>query len=101
MWWAYDDVHSLRALFPLVYTPTRSAVGFGLERSPGQRRISSRSDAGFTPRSRGTAPVRSRRTCWVPRLHPRIGIPRLLDGARRVIGEGGLATWGWRGSRRR
>src|SRR6478735_973617 len=36
------------ALSPL-FAPARSAVGFGLERSPGRRR---RNGAGFTPRNR-------------------------------------------------
>ena len=70
-------------------TPARSAVGFGLERLPGRRR---RNDAGFTPRSRNSAPGP---TCsvdrWVPRLRPKlfvVGWSR-LDGARRDRGTAG------------
>ena len=35
-----------------LYAPTRSAVGFGLERLPGRRLCPCRNVAGFTPRGR-------------------------------------------------
>src|SRR5919109_4371905 len=64
----------------LSYAPTRSAVGFGLERSPG------RVGHGFTPRNRKRFQVL---ICsvdrWVPRLHPSCSslFRAPTDGARR------------------
>src|SRR6478609_6210096 len=53
------------ALGPLLYAPTRSAVGFGLERLPG------RVGHGFTPRGRKRLLVLFISVDrWVPRLHP-------------------------------
>src|SRR6185369_9189142 len=53
------------ALGPLLYAPTRSAVGFGLERLPG------RAGHGFTPRGRKRLLVPYISVDrWVPRLHP-------------------------------
>src|SRR6476619_2798585 len=53
------------ALGPLLCAPTRSAVGFGLERLPG------RVGHGFTPRGRKRLLVLSVSVDrWVPRLHP-------------------------------
>src|SRR6476646_4029861 len=68
------------ALGPLLCAPTRSAVGFGLERLPG------RVGHGFTPRGRKWLLVLSVSVdWWVPRLHPSCSsLSRApTDGARR------------------
>src|SRR6478672_2453869 len=70
------------ALGPLLCAPTRSAVGFGLERLPGRARH------GFTPRGRKRLLV----LCisvdrWVPRLHP--SCSSLFRVQRMELGAGG------------
>src|SRR6478735_8018482 len=73
------------ALGPLLCAPTRSAVGFGLERSPG------RVGHGFTPRGRKRLLVLCKSVDrWVPRLHPSCSsLSRAsTDGARRGWARG-------------
>ena len=59
-----------------LHAPTRSAVGFGLERLPGHRRIPPGNDVGFTPRSRERLQVRFRWTGGSPAsIHGVVGGP--------------------------
>src|SRR4029078_3126168 len=70
------------ALGPLLYAPTRSAVGFGLERLPG------RAGLGFTPRGRKRLLVLFISVDrWVPRLHP--SSSSLTVHQRMELGAGG------------
>src|SRR5271167_1006169 len=85
MWWAYGDVHSYAGKSLSRYALTRSAVGFGLERLPGQRRgpQNPQKTKPTSPQgvARDSGPITVDR--WVPRLHPFMVVPRPMDGAQR------------------
>src|SRR5262245_35292230 len=63
---------------PLVNAPARSAVGFGLERSPGRRRLWGRRSR-LHPKESRAIPGPYSVDRWVPRLHPWFSlVPPLL-----------------------
>ena len=68
-----------------LYAPTRSAVGFGLERLPGRRLFPGGNVAGFTPRGRKRlqGPISVDRLGPPPPSTVFVGVPRPMDGVRR------------------
>src|SRR6516165_10773296 len=76
MLWAYDDVHSYAPEYSSRDAPARSAVGFGLERPPGQRHTPHGSRRRLHPKEPQAAPVRSRWTGGSP-----VSIPVMVSPA--------------------
>src|SRR5271167_5266015 len=99
MWWAYGDVHSYAGKSLSRYALTRSAVGFGLERLPGQRRgpQNPQKTKPTSPQgvARDSGPITVDR--WVPRLHPLMVSPGLWMELS-AVGRGGTPPIAWRAS---
>ena len=100
-----DDAVGLRcgllmARWSSLYAPTRSAVGFGLERLPGRRLFPGGNVVGFTPRAASGSRVRFGGPVGSPASHPRwllVSPPNGWSSARKG-GEGpplGKARLAW------